>query len=249
MATKIINRTTAKYFDKWGKDYSNAWRSLARQRLSGFETGLVRQAIELALKDSDSKQIRTLDVGVGTGRITEVFLDYNVEHHGIDVSSVMVERCQEKFKDSKKIRRLEVYDVVNPLPEDWGKFDVVSAIRVLPYTPQWRKALKNVYRALKPDGIFVFNFPNKYSSIIVPKIVRRSKDRSYASSYGELRQTLSEIGFSKIEITGFARLLDVFYARCGGQISADILLGLEKFLRIVFGPTILARMLYCTCRK
>ncbi len=176
-------------------------------------------------------------------------MDYKVEHYGIDVSAVMVDHCREEFGGREKIKRLEVYDIVNPLPDDWGKFEVVSAIRVLPYTREWREALKNIYRALKPGGVFVFNFPNKYSSIAFSKIIVGRKNQSYGSSYGELRQILTEIGFSKIEITGFARLLDVFYARCNGKVSADILLAIEDFLRKILGPTLLARLLYGVCRK
>jgi len=249
MTFKMINQKTADYFNKWGRGYSDAWEPLARRGLSGFETGLVRRAIERGLKKSGGRLIRTLDIGVGTGRITKVFLDYDVAHFGIDVSSVMVEHCLGKFGGSERVKRLEVYDIVNPLPDDWGKFDVVSAIRVLPYASQWREALKNIYQALNPGGVFVFNFPNKYSSTIVPMIIKSGKDQSYASSYGELKQILAEIGFSQIEITGFARLLDVFYAWCNGKVSAGILLATERFLRMVLGPTLFARLLYCTCRK
>ncbi len=249
MVAEIINQKTARYFDEWGEDYSKAWESVARRRLSDFETGLVRRTIEWELERSNGRSIRTLDVGVGTGRITEVFLNYNVEHYGIDVSSVMIARCQEKFGNSEKIKRLQVYDIVNPLSGDWGEFEVISAIRVLPYTSQWQKALKNIYRALKPGGVLVFNFPNKYSSTTISKIVVGDKDQSYGSSYGELKQVLTEIGFSKIEITGFARLLDVFYARCDGKVSADILLAVEDFLRKVLGPTLFARLLYFTCER
>jgi len=249
VAVEVINQKTAKYFDEWGDDYSHAWKSVARRRLSEFETGLVRRAIELAFKNFGGGCLKTLDIGVGTGRITEVFLDYPVEHYGIDVSAVMVNHCQEKFKSVEKIKHLVVCDIVNPLPGDWGKFDVVSAIRVLPYTPQWREALQNIYQTLKPGGIFVFNFPNKYSSAIIPKVVRGGKDQSCASSYGELRRVLAEIGFAEVKITGFARLLDVFYARCDSEFSANILLTVEKFLRAVFGPTLFARLLYCTCQK
>lgn len=249
MAAEIINQEIAGYFNKWGEAYSNAWVPVARQRLGRFETDLVRRAIELTLKNFGNERIRTLDVGIGTGRITKVFLDYNVEHYGIDVSSVMVDHCREEFGGSEKIKCLEVYDIVNTLPDDWGKFEVVSAMRILPYTPQWREALKNVYRALKPGGVLVFNFPNKYSSTALSKIIVGRKNRSYGSSYGELKQILTEIGFSKVEITGFARLLDVFYARCNGKVSADILLAIEDFLRKILGPTRLARLLYCVCRK
>ncbi len=50
MATKMTNQEIVGYFDKWGKAYSNAWESVARRRLSEFETDLVHRAIELALK-------------------------------------------------------------------------------------------------------------------------------------------------------------------------------------------------------
>lgn len=249
MVAEIINQEIAALFDERGESYSDAWASLAKRRLSQFETGLVRKAVELVLESSHGGKIKTLDIGIGTGRISEAILKYNVEHYGIDISPVMIDYCKEKFKDNEKIKHLAVHDIVNPLPESWGKFDVITAIRVLSYTPLWQDVVSYIYKLLKPGGIFVFTFPNNYSSAFLSKLVLGSEHRGQETTYGELRQVVKEAGFSKVRIEGFARLLDTFYDWCDSELLADILFSVESALRLVFGRTWFARLFYVTCMK
>lgn len=249
MVAKIVNQKVAAYFDKRGESYDISWQSVAKKRLSKFETGLVRRAIESALKNSGGGRIKTLDIGVGTGRIAEAILDYNVEHYGIDVSRVMVDYCREKFKGNEKVKQLEVHDIVNPLPEGWGKFDAVSAIRVLSYTPSWQKEIRNIYEAMNPGGVFVFTFPNKYSSAFLPKLLLKKEVKGYETTRGELKKAVENIGFPECQIGGFARLLDTFYDWCDSGVSASVLFAIEKILGRILGPTLFVRLFYVTCKK
>ena len=245
-----MNQEVAAYFNKEGGNYSGAWKSVAKKRLSDLEVVLVRQAIEKARKNFDEGQIKTLDVGIGTGGISEVVLEYDVGHCGIDISQTMVSYCREKFKNNQKIKRLAVHDILNPLPDDWGRFDLVTAIRVLSYTPLWQTAIRKIYEAMTPSGVFIFTFPNRYSSMLLSMMLpgRKQLGRMTCSNR-ELRRTLKNIGFSECRITGLNKLLDTFYDRCNGDASASVLFAIENLLSSVFGESLFAREFYVTCKK
>jgi len=249
MGTKIVDQKTADYWNKRGETYSISWQSVAKKRLSKLETDLIRRAVGLASKNSDGGRIKTLDIGVGIGRISEAVLEHEVEHHGIDISQTMIDYCGEKFKGNDKVRQLAIHDIVNPLPEGWGKFDLVTAIRVLSYTPLWRKKLRNIYEAMSPGGVLVCTFPNKYSSILVPKTFLNRELQGNEISCSELKKAIEKAGFSEYRIEGFSRLLDVFYDWCDSEFSANVLFGIEKVLGSVFGPNLFARLFYVTCKK
>ena len=161
----------------------------------------------------------------------------------------MVDLCQEKFKNDPKVKHLKVHSILDPFPEDWGKFDLVTAIRVLSYTPQWRKELSDIYETLNPGGVLVCTFPNKYSSILLPKLLLNRDLPGNEITYGELKEALEEVGFSGIKIRGFSRLLDVFYDWCDSERSTSILFGIEKVLGQIFGPTLFARLFYVVCER
>ena len=248
---KIIDKKVANYWNERGESYSKSWRSLAKKRLSKLETDLVEKVIcskEEGVKTHRKNKLKTLDIGIGTGRITEAILKHQVIHYATDISKTMVEYCREKFKNNPKIREIIVHDVLTPLPRKWGKFDAITAFRVLSYSPKWQEELINLYRVLKPGGSLIFTFPNKYSSTMISKLKRRSIEGCEVS-VRELEITLKKIGFSEWNIIGFSRLLDSFYDLCDSEISACILFTIERILSFVFGKTLFVRLFYVTCKK
>ena len=249
MVAKIVDQKTADYWNSRGETYSISWRSVAKKRLSGLETDLIRRVVGLARRSFGGRRIKTLDIGVGIGRISEAVLDYEVEHYGIDISQTMIDYCGEKFKGNDKVKQFMIYDIANPLPEGWGKFEAVTAIRALSYTPLWREKLRNIYEAMSPGGFFVFTFPNKRSSILLPMVLLDRELSGNEITYGELKEAIENIGFSEYQITGFTRLLDVFYDWCDGELSTNILFAIERVLGLILGPTLFARLFYVACKK
>lgn len=245
----MANQKTADYWNKRGETYSRSWKSVAKKRLSKLETDLVRRAIASVSKKSQGKPIKTLDIGVGIGRISEVILEHEVEHYGTDISQTMVDYCREKFKDNQKVKEFLVHDILKPLPKEWGNFDVVTAVRVLSYTPLWEEELRNIYQAMNPGGVLVFTFPNKYSSALLPKLLLKKEVEGYETTYRELKETVKSVGFYDCQIVGFSRLLDTFYDWCNSAVFAKILFGVEKVLGLIFGPRLLVRLFYISCQK
>lgn len=243
------NDRTVNYWNNQGSVYNRAWQSVAKKQLSILEKNLVRNAINLARKDDTV--LRTLDVGIGTGRISETVLRFSVNHFGIDISQTMVDYCLRKFKNNKKVKKIAVYDIFNSVPKSWGAFDFVSAIRVLSYTSSWQRKLNNIYRSMAPGGIFIFSFPNKYSSMFLSRLVHRKNMKTpyYDISKQALEKATKEAGFSEYKINGLYRLLDVFYDRSNGKAVVKILFFIERVFDFILGKTFFTRIFYVVCKK
>jgi len=248
---KIIDQKTANYWNKRGKTYSRSWQSLAKKKLSKMETDLVEEVVQLRQEKTKRNKLKTLDIGIGTGRITQEIIKYKVEHYGTDVSETMIEYCKEKFRENSKIKELIVHDILTPLPSRWKKFDVITAIRVLSYSSKWPEVVCNLYKSMKPGGFLIFTFPNKYSSMFISKtILWRKKQTPYCDvSKKELEKVIKKIGFSEYKITGFFRLLDIFYDWSDSKNSTRVLFSIENMLDLLLGKTFLTRLFYIICKK
>jgi len=249
LSKDIKNSDIAAFYNDHGTGYSDSWSSVAKQRHSAFEKSIVVQAIQNAQALlSSGRRVRVLEIGCGTGRIAEAILAEDVAYYGIDISSEMVSICENRFSDNQNVT-FAVYDIANGLPTEWGTFDVIVAIRVLYYTGTWQANIRQAYSLLNDGGYFVFSFPNKYSSTIVPKIVFAHDHVDYQTDYKELHKLVLDSGYSEVAITGYARLLDTFYDLCNSITSSRFLHAIERMLRGLLGNTFLARMFYVTCKK
>ncbi len=102
---------------------------------------------------------QTLEIGVGTGRIALPLLERGVNITGIDISPRMVERLRAKYADERAARpsapwgRLEVtLGDITALPFATGAFAAVVAVHVLHLVTQWRRALDEALRVLRPGA-------------------------------------------------------------------------------------------------
>ncbi len=100
-----------------------------------------------------------LEIGIGTGRIALPLLARGVNVTGVDISTRMVERLRTKYDAERGAApsqrfgalRVEMADMT-ALPFADGAFDAVVAVHVLHLVPQWRSALDEALRAVKPGG-------------------------------------------------------------------------------------------------
>lgn len=116
------------------------------------------------IKETNGKQLRILEVGCGPAVVSNEILDMGHSLYGIDISEKMVKLAKlnvSKNRCSKKARfkrgDIESLD----FPDSF--FDCVIAIGVLPYLKDDKKALKEIHRVLKPEGIAVVSFGNRFS--------------------------------------------------------------------------------------
>ena len=108
---------------------------------------------------------RVLDLGCGEGRhAIGVYLAEDVESVGVDLSPEDIAIAQEKAQDfldpqnPNKSLTLKVANAMD-LPFADDSFDKVICSEVLEHIPDYPGALREIYRFLKPGGVFAASVP------------------------------------------------------------------------------------------
>lgn len=109
----------------------------------------VSQAVGTFLVNMVGRGRTMLEIGVGTGRIACPVVDQGCHVVGLDVSSGMLAVAQERGLD-----RLLIADMMQ-VPLATASVDAVLAVHVLHHASDWREALREVARVLKPGGLFI----------------------------------------------------------------------------------------------
>jgi ubiquinone/menaquinone biosynthesis C-methylase UbiE len=91
-----------------------------------------------------------LEVGAGTGRISIPLLERGALLFGLDLSRPMLQRQLEKYP-AARVAQADAID----LPFANSQFEGLLTIHVLHLVGQWRAALREFARVLKPGGVYV----------------------------------------------------------------------------------------------
>jgi SAM-dependent methyltransferase len=96
---------------------------------------------------------RFLELGVGTGRIAAPLIRRGFPFTGIDISEQMLDQLRQKVGDVPTLTLIQ--GDITRLPLETGSQDVVMAVHVFHLIKEWRKALDEALRVLRPDGYFI----------------------------------------------------------------------------------------------
>jgi SAM-dependent methyltransferase len=134
-------------FDR-AADYYDATRGFP----PGVETDAVRLFVQAGALNERS---RVLEIGVGTGRIALPLAPSVGAYIGIDLSEPMLLRLREK-------QTTEPVSVVRGdatrLPFASRAFDAAVAVHIFHLIPDWRAALAEAARALRPGGVLMHGY-------------------------------------------------------------------------------------------
>ena len=104
----------------------------------------------------DEQRVLEIDCGRGIG--TQLLLDYFQagEVHAFDIDPDMVARAWRRL-DGYPVESFELYvaDAVS-IPEADASFDAVVDFGILHHVPDWKAAVAEVARVLRPGGRFYF---------------------------------------------------------------------------------------------
>lgn len=134
------------FFDKSG--------NLDRTRHTNWFEGWFR-FISRYVNLSVSPKSEVLEIGCGVGSFCRVLQNKGFKVIGTDISDFILEKAKQTHP-SVHFRRLDVEREIS-LPE---KFNYVFALEVMEHLHNPNKALRNVYKILKPEGMFIFSTPS-----------------------------------------------------------------------------------------
>jgi len=121
----------------------------------------VRLKIVLDILSQHTKG-KLLDAGCGAGHTTRIFLERGWDAVGIDFSAAMVNESrihlQKKGFSKDFINQAFITDL--SIFQD-SYFDIVVCLGVLYYVKQDDLAYKEIYRVLKPNGVFISSYQNE----------------------------------------------------------------------------------------
>ncbi len=151
-----------------------------------------------------------MDLACGTGRYAIESAKYASQVYAVDGSTQMLEIAKKKC-DSKGI--LEKFTFVE---SDAGRIDnssdtvnLVLCMNALSHLPHLSKVFSEVRRVLKPDGLFIFNYPNLTSYLFpLGYWISRKQRAIFEDVYtrwltrGEIDWLLNNNGFRSISEQG-----------------------------------------------
>ncbi len=150
-----------------------------------------------------------LDLGCGTGQLTEKIAQAGAEVMGVDRAPTMVEKARENYPHLHfDIADARNFQVDKP-------FDAVFSNAVLHWVKEADSAIASIHQALKPGGRFVAEFGGKgnvqaiatalESALEVINISAQTLNPWYFPSIGEYATLLEQQGFDVISAMLFAR--------------------------------------------
>ena len=140
---------------------------------SGFFNREIEQPTMFKLVPLNLEDKKILDIGCGPGIHLREYIVRGAEGFGIDVSSEMIklpkEHCVGVYFNAGSAYNLEFEDAF---------FDVVTASFVLDHVKDLSKAVKEVKRVLKENGLFIFSIPHP-----IINMFRESERGKFAPSH------------------------------------------------------------------
>jgi ubiquinone/menaquinone biosynthesis C-methylase UbiE len=155
-----------------------------------------------------------LDVGTGTGRVPLALLrdlDFEGRVVGLDLSLRMLKEARRKTAGREDQVMLLWKDAL-ALPFPDNSFDAVSCVEALEFMADPRVAVEEMARVLRPGGTLVTTNRVGLDALLMPG--RRFSD-------GRLRQLLSSLGFTSVEIKTWQTYYDLVWARKDGRLSSE----------------------------
>ena len=139
---KIFLKQTSSAFDSTAATFDR-YRALPAEAVS---------AIRKAIWDSTGKaqSAHVVEVGAGTGRIGNTFVEAGDRYIGVDISLPMLREFRERNADATLVQADAGW-----LPFRDASFDLVLLMHVLSGIDNWRKLLGEAVRVIVPGGFII----------------------------------------------------------------------------------------------
>lgn len=173
--------------------YDRTWRgglAKGKEQRGNLETNLDFLAETNLLKPND----RILEIGCGIGSVVFELTKQGYNVLGTDISREAIAYGLKKYDNI----RLEV-QAAEALPYENESFDAVLSFDLFEHIAQVDRHVSEVFRVLRANGYYLFQTPNKYSSLIFETLSKKSLKwrRAHPSLHtpGQLIRRLTSLGF------------------------------------------------------
>ncbi len=140
---KNVNDQVSRKYDRL---HGEIFNTIEQERLKK----ILRTAIE-AVK-TDTKPLRALDYGCGSGNLTRHLIELGMETVSADISEGFLSLIKRNFSQTglSKVLTINGKDLSN-VPSN--EFDLVATYSVLHHVPDYLSIVKEMARVLKPGGV------------------------------------------------------------------------------------------------
>ncbi len=125
------------------------WNSILYDKKHDFVAEYGKGLLEFI---PDNKEQTILDLGCGTGTLTAQLVNLGSKVMGVDSSQNMIDKAKEQFSGIE-FRVCDALDL--PFEKEW---DVVFSNAVFHWIDDHNALVKNIHKALKPNGLLVCEF-------------------------------------------------------------------------------------------
>jgi ubiquinone/menaquinone biosynthesis C-methylase UbiE len=168
---------------------------LKKLMLNYFELPIFLHLLRPLNVNLEGKQILEAGCGAGYGlkAITDHF--HPSEYFAFDINQRMVERSRSRAYHQRISAKVFQGDITGiALPSQ--KFDAVFIFTVLHHIAQWRDALREVHRVLKPDGLLFVNEINNRSLNWFERYAKVYHPKAAHFTWKIFRRELHRTGFT-----------------------------------------------------
>lgn len=192
--------------------YRYQWIYDTISRLAALTVGGETRFRNLALKGiTGDKTVKILDLCCGAGQTTQFLTRYADDVTGLDISPLAIERAKKNVPQAKY-----VVGAAEKMPLPDAQFDIVHTSAALhEMTPtQLQQIFQEVYRVLKPNGIFTFiDLHQPTNPLFIPSLYTFMFLFETETAWTMIKTDLAE----KITAAGFQILKQEFHA--GGSLQ------------------------------
>jgi len=185
--------------------YTRSARQYDRLRFSGKagQYGHRRQAEILQSLTDDWRDKKVLEIGCGTGRITELLVRWGAEVTATDISAEMLDVARARF-DEQELSVMPTFRVmsITDIDIDLQPYDLVIMVNVFGRLSNPGLAIEQVVSRMSREGRFVFTFPCLTSVLLPFGLLVNARGRS-------LSRDVTSRWYKPTDIEGLCRAADV----------------------------------------
>ncbi len=174
-------------------------------QMSGYKDKMIRSdkfftIVSSYLKKENNRKM--LDIGCNKGFLLAKGIEYNYEPYGVEIVPVLTIQFKRRYrKFANNIFSDDFSKVHHHFDDD--QFDLVTAIDVVEHFQQPLFDFRNVFRILKPGGIFLIQTPDTKSEVALQEKESWGAIKAFEHyqlfNMENLRTLALQIGFKEID--------------------------------------------------